>query len=382
MRDKINVLYVCHDYDHLYGASTSLLRMISALKNHIYPIVLIPGYGDVYDFCQQNGIECIVSPFFMMWEGAKKLKTALHHPTRSTLYRYLTQNKKCANQVSQIIGNRKIDIVHSNSSITTVGIELSKKLNSKHVWHIREFLDIDFHLNIYLGIPHLRRLINKADAQICISNAVKTHWHFTSKTVYVIYNAIKSKNEICFSQPKEKYFLFCAGNLGGTKHADEAIIAFAKSGMKNEGYCLKLIGEGSEETMKNLNQLIQDFELQNNIQFLGYQKDVKKHFVAATAFLMMSENEALGRVSLEAMFYGCPLIARNTGGTVDFAKHGENSYLFDNLDQCSDLMISCAKQLPISMIQASQKMVEDLFTEEVYKDKVLDVYHKVLECEQ
>lgn len=35
---------------------------------------------------------------------------------------------------------------------------------------------------------------------------------------------------------------------------------------------------------------------------------------------MTSVNEGLGRVTIEAMFYGCLVVARHTGGTLEFLK--------------------------------------------------------------
>ena len=53
---------------------------------------------------------------------------------------------------------------------------------------------------------------------------------------------------------------------------------------------------------------------------------------------MTSEFEALGRVTAEAMFYGCPVIAHATGGTLDLVKDGETGYLYNTIDECAELI--------------------------------------------
>ncbi len=58
----------------------------------------------------------------------------------------------------------------------------------------------------------------------------------------------------------------------------------------------------------------------------------------AIAFLMCSENEGLGRVSIEAMFYGCLVIGRNSGGTKDFVFDGKTGLLFNDMDGCVSAM--------------------------------------------
>lgn len=375
---KLNVLYICNDYDMFFGASVSLMRMIHALRDDVHPIVLLYGPGNVQDYCTKNNIECIVHPFFYMWDKPRKLKTILHHPTKSTLYRYYKLNHACANYVAKQLQGRHIDIVHSNSSITTVGINIAKRLGAKHIWHVREFLDLDFHLDIFLGIPRLRRLINHADARVCISQAVAKHWHFKAKNTQVIFNAIQPESEISYIEQKEPYFLFCAGNLGGTKHADDAIRAFAASNLSNQGYKLKLVGGGSEEELAMLHTLAQQLYVVDYVEFCGYQHDVKEYFLHATAFLMMSENEAMGRVTVEAMFYGCPVIARNTGGSTEFISSAENGYLFNSLNDCASYMQLCAQDNQELVIMSAQNTVKRLFTEEGYGECIMHIYNSIL----
>ena len=259
-----------------------------------------------------------------------------------------------------------------------VGIDIAKRLGVRHIWHVREFLDLDFHLDIFMGIPRLRRLINHADARVCISPAVAKHWRFKEENTHVIFNAIQSESEISYIERKEPYFLFCAGNLGGTKHADDAIRAFAASNLSNQGYKLKLVGGGSEEELAMLHTLAQQLYVVDYVEFCGYQHDVKEYFLHATAFLMMSENEAMGRVTVEAMFYGCPVIARNSGGTPDFATHGQSAFLFNSLDECADYMRLCTTESQNKLVVAAQQVVCHTFTEEVYAQKVLNVYKNVL----
>lgn len=375
---KLRILYIANDYDIFFGATVSLMKMIHALGDSIEPIVLLYGPGDVLEYCKAHSIETIIHPFFYMDEPGKKWKTILHHPSKSRLYRYWKLNHDCARYVEEQLHGRKVDIVHANSSITTVGYTIAKHLHTKLVWHVREFLDLDFHLDIFMGIPRLRRLINYADARVCISPAVAKHWHFKKENTEVIFNAIQSESEISYIEHKEPYFLFCAGNLGGTKHADDAIRAFVTSNLSNQGYKLKLVGGGSEDELAMLHALAQQLHMVDSVEFCGYQHDVKEYFLHATAFLMMSENEAMGRVTVEAMFYGCPVIARNSGGTPDFATHGQSAFLFNSLNECADYMRLCATESQNQLVVAAQQVVRHTFTEEVYAQKVLNVYKDVL----
>ena len=114
------------------------------------------------------------------------------------------------------------------------------------------------------------------------------------------------------------------------------------------------------------------------VEFLGRTDKVKEYMCRATAFLMCSENEGLGRVSIEAMFYGCLVIGRNSGGTKDFVLDGKTGLLFNDMDGCVTAMQKTAETENISIIQYAQQFARENFSIENYGAKILKVYGKVL----
>ena len=173
---KITVLYICPDVS-LGGSTQSLIQMIDAIKDKISPIVLLPKIGPAVDCFKRMGIEVLIYPYVRLHCFKRKgLIEILFHPWRINFIRHLRIDQKCTRYVTRILHGKRIDIVHSNYSPITIGCFLSKRLKAKHIWHIREFLDLDFSYNAYLGIPLLRRLINNADARIAVSSQVRDHW--------------------------------------------------------------------------------------------------------------------------------------------------------------------------------------------------------------
>ena len=111
---------------------------------------------------------------------------------------------------------------------------------------------------------------------------------------------------------------------------------------------------------------------------LGYSKDVKEHMQNATAFLMCSENEGLGRVTVESMFYGCLVIGKSSGGTKEIVKDGVTGYLFDDEAECASLMRKCAEKDNTAIIRKAQEYACSTFSQEDYGNKIQSVYDKVL----
>ena len=372
---KIEILYICHT-KNLGGAALSLYNLISSVKEYVIPIVLLPQKGQAYELFSQNNIKCIIYPFKLNIRNRNIIK---HYITYIPRYiRDYIINKKCIKYVNKKLIDHNISIVHSNASVFTIGIELAKTLKAKHVWHIREFQDLDFNMTPFTGWKVLKRNIYASDAVIAITKAVYEHWNLDyAQKAFYIWDAVRSTSDIEFQIPKKKFFFFCAANLSEEKGTSFAIKAFILSNLASLGYKLIIAGSYTNEYRVKLNTLINEYKIDNNISFIGYCKDIKQYMASATAFLMCSNNEGLGRVTIEAMFYGCPVIARNTGGTLEFIKNQENGFLIKDLKSCADTMKNVATNTPTTILKNAQHFALKNFSEENYGTKIINIYKDI-----
>lgn len=381
-KKMINVLYVTFASKNFDGATYSLMDLIKSVRKYVNPIVMVRTEGCVYDYFTSNGVECIVCDFKEDLVGKptklhQYLKYALKYtPNHLTFYR---KNRKCAEAVVQKLSGKTIDIVHINNTVMSVGCDIAKALNTKVVWHLRGFMDLDFGWMPLRGWNKYRDMLKHTDAVIGITKTVLEHYiSLESMNAYVISDAVRSKDDTRLVLPKEKYFLFCAGFLTEQKGCSFAISAFIKSGLADQGYKLKIIGEAHPKYMSKLNQIVLNAGMTDTVEFLGRTDKVKEYMSRATAFLMCSENEGLGRVSIEAMFYGCLVIGRNSGGTKDFVFDGKTGLLFNDMDSCVAAMQKAAEADHIDIIRYAQQLACENFSIENYGAKILEVYGKVL----
>ncbi len=379
----INVLYVTFASKNFDGATYSLMDLIRSVREYVNPIVMVRTRGCVYDYFTDNGVECIVCDFKEDLVGKpvkfhQYIKYALKYiPNHLTFYR---RNRKCAETVAQILNGRKIDIVHINNTVMSVGCDIAKALDAKVVWHLRGFMDLDFGWMPLRGWNKYRYSVRQSDAVIGITKTVLEHYiPLESKNAHVISDAVRSKDDTCLVTPKEKYFLFCAGFLTKRKGCDFAISAFAKSGLASKGYKLKIIGEAHPKYKYKLDQMVSGTGITDAVEFIGRTDKVKDYMSRATAFLMCSENEGLGRVSIEAMFYGCLVIGRNSGGTKDFVLDGKTGLLFNDMDGCVAAMQKATETDNIGIIRYAQQFARENFSIENYGTKILNAYNTILE---
>ena len=93
---------------------------------------------------------------------------------------------------------------------------------------------------------------------------------------------------------------------------------------------LVFVGKGELEPV--LRQAALENGLTDRVVFTGWRRDIPDVMRAFDVFALLSLNEGMGRVVVEAMASGKPVVAANVGGIPDLVCHGENGYLVDPRD--------------------------------------------------
>lgn len=377
---KIKVLYVCPN-SGMGGDSQSFLDMMRGIQEKIEPIVLTRKEGPFSQECKKRGYKCIIHEYTdLSGLFAYPLKRIIKRPWRLKAIRYFVSDLKCIIYVLRRVKKNNIDLVHSNVSGCTIGMWIARLLKIPHVWHVREALDL--HFGLVREMNRVRKHINKAEARIAISTAIKEHLNMNDKNTFIINDAVRSPKDASYVPCKEKYILFTAAGLTNEKEskgAPTAITAFGMSKLHKDGFKLKMVGNADEYTKVRFLKLAQSYGCEKSIEFVPFQKNIKPFFEKASAFVMASTFEGLGRTTVEAMFFGCPVIASAySGGTLDIVKNGETGYLFNTVEECSELMRFVCLTDQNKMILRAQDFVVNHFTPDVYGPQILNVYNQIL----
>lgn len=154
---------------------------------------------------------------------------------------------------------------------------------------------------------------------------------------------------------------------------------------KNSTTRLLIAGDGNDEYKSLLNQKVKEYCLDTSIVFLGYRTDIPKLMSKAKALIVPSQFEAFGFITAEAMFYGCPVIGRNTGGTKEQMDNvdnaiGENICLrfLNNKELAERLATIYYKMIDKDVLCNIQHIVSDIYPINKSAQKVFDIYNKIL----
>ena len=362
------------------GSTLSLRDLLSSIGERIEPIVIVYQKDEVYDYMVNAGIRCYVIPYRLSsFQCSHKYLLYPHYIYSIIKKRYYL--KKGMREIKALFSEEKIDIVHSNTSAIDFGYDIARALGIKHVWHIREMLET-FHNTYYSGgFRRLKMKMKESDKLVFISNACAEYWGMaTSNNMIVVGDAVRSKKDVVFNKDKEKYFLFCSYRLSNFKGADVAIRAFGMSNLAKQGYRLKMIGDYKPDYKVELDTISSQYAVSNSVDYIGSVEcqQVQAYMANATAYLQCGEMEGLGRTAIEAMFYGCPVIARNCGGTLDFVEHKVTGFLWNTLEECAGQMSYITEIDASDVVLAAQNNVAMKYSIEQYGERMLNLYKSLV----
>lgn len=223
-------------------------------------------------------------------------------------------------------------LVNNEKSLVFL-IFLKKIINFKIILYYRNEANINqmnkrfvFLLNNYVDILYCH-------SKIAISNMQN---YGVNKDIIYLPNCV-NVSEVCSfminnKSKKTKTFsiLLNSGRIVEEKGYHTAIEALFI--LKNKGYSLTMIFPGlkvDDNYYNNINQMIDSYNLTNNITFLGWVDDIYQVLNRVDCMILPSYSEGFPRSIIEAMLLRIPVCATPVGGVPEAIIDGETGYIFE-----------------------------------------------------
>jgi glycosyltransferase involved in cell wall biosynthesis len=371
---KKNILFIAHDSSP-FGANQSLINMILSIKDDkISCTVVFPDRGLICKQFDELGIEYHIVRFKTeLCDSTGGIKNFVLNKLRY-FYKSII-NAFALIELDGLVRLYDINIVHSNSSVIAIGEKLAMSCKLRHIWHLREYIDLDHNLGVIGGIENYKEKIQNSDKIICISKGIAKHFGVQDSAL-VLYNAVRKMGSCSSQKNKSNYFFFC-GSLVKSKGIEEAIESFSHVCKFNNNLKLLIAGSGEFEYEAYLKKKVNELNLQNNVEFLGFRQDIDELMSNALAFLMCSKYEALGRVTIEAMLNYCLVIGFNNAGTAEIVDNGKTGLLYKNSNVLVNLMeFSITGGVKLDVIRENAyKYACNNFLEEHFGKKLINYYN-------
>lgn len=395
MAAPIRVAYLTH-YPELYGANRSLLDLLVELRDReaVVPHVLLPREGDLGTALRQEGIAHAVVPF-RPWMSERHYSGRLHH----RLLQHWRQERQARERAAAnrallpalagAVRGWRAQLLHANSAVVGVAPALRAATGLPLVWHIRELPERQYLLHLDAGARGYGRALRRADSLIAISRAVRDdilRYTRGGGRITVVYNGVLRAaryRELAQDAGRRwsgdgPFTFLLLGLIHPSKGQLEAVEALYLVRRGGRAVRLVIAGDGRDQALR---RRIAELGMDDAVEMTGFVKDPFPLFQRAHALLMCSRNEAMGRVTVEGMACGLPVIGHASGGTQELVDDGVNGLLYPGgaaaLAGCMEKLAG-DPALARALGEEAARGAAARFSVERYAGEVLDVYRAVL----
>lgn len=359
------VAYLSFYSDIAGGGEISLLHLLQALDPHrVRPILLCPKEGELSRRCRDLGAEVHFFPFPHTWWG-------ILNGTVLRLARWMS--------------NTGVDVVHVNTAGRMLFLPglAARCLGIPVVWHAR----------VAEPEPLADRLATRLVERIIATSqyvAGRFQWGKAQDKVVCIPNPIdlsrfqpgrdgrewRKQNGL----PVHSILVGIFGRLDAWKRFDLAIRAAASAGAKHESFHFLVVGRGPER--RSLERLARDLGLKTSLSFLDWQDDLTDAMSSIDILLHPTPGEHFGRVYIEAMACGKPVVAVDSGGAREIVLSEQTGILVPPNDPGALaealVRLGANETLCQSMGQAGRRRAETLFDARRVAGLMEDLYVEIL----
>jgi glycosyltransferase involved in cell wall biosynthesis len=364
-----------------YGANKALINILDeVMPLGVKPFVIMAFDGAMRAELEKRDIEYrIIKHYFSIYPPLCSTRDVFLFFPR--LFRIFWVNFCAEKKISKIVKEIKPDIIHTNIGPDHIGFYVAKKMKVPHVWHIREYQDLDFNMHtLFSKVGFIKKLQKSENYCIAITKGIFDYFFMTDKNARVIYDGVMKTNEVRFDTAKQKYFLF-VGRLKEAKGIKNLLEAFVEFCINNVEFELLIAGDGELNYIKELQQIIDDAKIESRVRFLGFREDVCDLMSKATALVVPSRHEGFGFITVEAMFNGCLVIGNDSAGTREILEKENLGLLYTGHNE----LVATLKTVALNGIESYYPMMRQaqnraivLYSQEKNARLVYELYNEII----
>jgi glycosyltransferase involved in cell wall biosynthesis len=314
----------------LAGAELVLVEAARALEAMGHDIhVVLSGSGPLEQRLRSLGVDISFVPH-TWWVTGDVLSSSLR--VRRAI-RFLKWSVNPTRNVLAVLRKQRPDVVVTNTLVFPQGALAARLASVPHVWYVHEF---GTEFQFYLGERRSFNLIDRLSSRVVTcSRAVATHLEqhgVGAGKIHTVYSAVEVPHARAprFKNGQAELRLLLLGKVDPFKGQQDAIRAVKLLSDTGLGVTLTIAGPDPNGHAVELRRLVERLKISDRVTFRGFTSEPYRLFADAHAVLMCSRSEAFGRVTVEAMKSGCPVIASDAGGNPELVRDGINGLLYRN----------------------------------------------------
>lgn len=391
------------------GATQCALELIRGLSARQYqPFVVAPGeMGPLAqrEF-QELGVQCETVPMGW-WNRKTRLNWSRRIAWAATQNTHTLGNLRSVYGLLRLIRDWKIDIVHTHTGLNPWGAVAAKMAKVRHVWHIHEPNGMRQPFTYWLSDSMFARTLSQlSDHVIFVSEyAAEVFLKYARRTpMEVVYQGIDVP---AFSDPRggaqlrallgiarDEIVVGMVAGLSSTwKRHDLFVEMAARLAREAPKARFVLFGDlpepnkkwlyrSSHEHARAIRDMVTERGISDRFVFGGFHSDTPAVMNAIDILVHPCEVEGFGRVAIEAMAAGRPVIGPDRGGISESVRDRETGLLFPAGDVLA-LSALCGELLGNSQLrqrlgESGRRLATSRFGIDGHVQRVTEIYDEVL----
>lgn len=379
METRIKILLVSHS-NYVGGSELCFFEMLKALhKNDHYDLYAVfPAQeGPLKKKCEEY-CEATFTQYLPQW-----IDESVKYSLISKFNRLISIVSSIKKSI-RLIHNVSPDIIITNTSSIPEFAFASKFTRTKHVWFIHELVEDGLNCHFIYGKKFSKRIIGLfSDMVISNSKFVYSRYskYVSEVKLMTVYQPAEIKTNNLGNIKNSTLTLLMMGNISEFKGQKEAILACGELYKKNFDYQLLVVGATASKYLEELKGLVTD-EYRERIVFLPFSSNPEYYYKQSDIVLVCSKCESLGRVSIEAMKMGLPVVASNRGGNLELVEDGVNGYLYQQgnpVDLANKIMLLESTTIRKQFGRNGKKFADENFSLIEFGEKLENIIQLIVD---
>lgn len=283
-----------------------------------------------------------------------------------------------------IVFKAKPHIIHANNSKAVLAIILPRILaGSKLIWHVRD---------LKCSKPLVKLCNHLSSKVIAVSRMVKDKLvvlGVKAEFIEVIYNGVATDNLPAEIKEKDQSRIITFANIGQFVPWKkqflfiEAAERFLQDGQKTQFILIgnDIFGRDSRYKKELINR-VRASHFASNIKIIDWQGNLDSYWAQIDCLVHTADTEPFGRVIIEAMAHGVPVIAAAGCGPGEIITNNKTGLLFtpNDIEGLLDAMktISQDRELAHNLADNAREYIISNFQASKTAEKIAKVYEELI----
>jgi glycosyltransferase involved in cell wall biosynthesis len=315
------------------GAERCVLELAAALRadGRVEPTVTVPIRGELSEALEQADVPWRIAPT-PTW----LVDTSPPWP-RDPL-RAVRRTKRGVTAVtaaarwSATLRESRPEVVMSSTTTSPTPALASRRAGIPHVWWIHEFTTLGHQKRYAVGEPLGQRLIGRLSNRVAVNSQAVARYYsppIAPDKIRMIELGVDTPRTPPSCIDRGRLRLLMLGRKDPAKGCETAIRSVGLLRDERIDVVLRLVGPSLADYAERLWYLARDLDVLDRVEFIEYVADPSEQIGWSNIMLTCSVDEGFGRVTVEALKSGRPVIGARAGATVELIDEERTGMLFE-----------------------------------------------------